>query len=64
MTLHDVPEGHVLLKCECEHELQDKKYGEGMRTHRQVSFRSVICTSCGDIKEHDNAWAGVHEGSG
>jgi hypothetical protein len=40
----------VILKCHCQHEFQDSKYGKGMRVHTPTKkspegsiFRCTIC---------------------
>jgi hypothetical protein len=37
----------VILKCKCEHEFQDKRYGKGLRVHNfRVGKNTWVCTVC------------------
>ena len=45
--------GTKILKCDCEHEYQDKKYGHKMRVHNQTQKEDGMiyrCTVCGKEK--------------
>ena len=40
-----------LLRCDCQHEYQDKKYGKGIRVHNtDKSNKKNVCTVCGKAK--------------
>lgn len=45
----------VVLKCTCEHEYQDERYGNRMRLHnrtgKDASSKSWRCTVCGSVKK-------------
>jgi hypothetical protein len=36
-----------LMRCECKHEYQDKRYGMGMRVHTPKKTAGWRCTVCG-----------------
>lgn len=37
-----------LIKCSCNHEFQDKRYGKGIRVHNwREKANSYRCTVCG-----------------
>lgn len=37
----------TILKCTCEHEFQDKRYGKGMRVHNEKASKGYwVCTVC------------------
>lgn len=41
----------MIMKCDCEHEFQDKVYGKGNRVHNyRDKDNNYICTVCGSIK--------------
>jgi hypothetical protein len=49
----------MLLKCECVHEFQDRKYGVGMRVHNTMNngkplagttTKQYRCTVCGRVR--------------
>ena len=48
----------MILKCDCKHEYQDKKYGEGKRVHNPFpdnnGTTSYRCTICGKGKSKEN----------
>jgi len=42
-----------IVKCSCEHEFQDKKYGKGMRVFNETAKTNPTvwrCTVCGKEK--------------
>jgi hypothetical protein len=42
-----------ILSCNCKHEYQDKKYGQGKRVHNEMKDKKGYrCTVCGDVKKN------------
>ena len=40
-------ENTKILRCTCEHEFQDKRYGKGKRVHnRKADKTKFVCTVC------------------
>ena len=42
-----------IMKCDCEHEFQDKRYGKGKRVHNEMvpkNGKTYRCTVCGKEK--------------
>jgi len=44
----------MILKCNCKHEYQDKKYGKGERVHNECQSTKnkglYRCTVCGNLR--------------
>ena len=41
-----------VIKCNCNHDYQDKVYGKGMRVHNYAEKAETYkCTVCGDKKK-------------
>ena len=40
----------AILKCNCDHEFQDKEYGEGRRVHAKKMNGQWVCTVCSTIR--------------
>lgn len=43
--------GTKIVSCDCKHEYQDKRYGQGKRVANVVSAKESRCTVCG--KKHE-----------
>ena len=44
----------MILKCNCKHKYQDKRYGLGRRVHNACTKGSKVvyrCTVCSNVKE-------------
>lgn len=39
-----------VMKCNCDHEYQDKAYGKKMRVHNKKKNGNWVCTVCRDEK--------------
>ena len=48
---HKQKNGTVIVKCNCEHEYQDKEYGKKSRVANLKQGFKATCTVCG--KEHN-----------
>jgi hypothetical protein len=40
----------AVMKCTCEHDFQDKEYGEGKRVHARKMNGQWVCTVCKTIR--------------
>ena len=41
----------MIIKCACESEFQDSKYGKGNRVHNETMKGAYRCTICGQTKQ-------------
>lgn len=42
----NVKEGVRIMRCNCEHAVQDEIYGKGMRVHNVSKSGRAVCTVC------------------
>ena len=42
---------NMIIKCACESEFQDSKYGKGNRVHNETMKGAYRCTICGQTKQ-------------
>ena len=44
----------MILKCDCQHEYQEKKYGKDNRVHTPMKNGNYRCTVCLNVKVGNN----------